>query len=199
MCQLFETIKCEDGKLCNLEWHNQRMEKSIYELWKKIIPIRLEDRVQIPDNALSGLFRCRIIYANKIEKIEFIPYQFRQIRSLKIIEANDVDYHLKFTDRAKLDFLFGQRGDCDDILIVKNGFVTDSSTANPVFLDGNTWFTPDSVLLNGTKRHKLLHEGKITVRQIYARDVPQYQKTGLLNAFYDLENMPLINPSAIVF
>lgn len=37
------------------------------------------------------------------------------------IEANDIDYSYKSTDRTELNRLTAQKGDCDDIVIVKNG------------------------------------------------------------------------------
>ncbi|WP_340113887.1 aminotransferase class IV family protein [Maribellus mangrovi] len=189
---LLETIKCLDGKLFNLEFHQHRFNLARKKAYSCSDLISLADSIQIPEKAKTGLFRCRVIYSEQIEKIEFIAHKYRPIKSLKLVEDNEIDYHLKYADRKRLNFLFNQRGDCDDILIVKNGCISDSYTANPVFWDGTSWWTPDTPLLSGTQRARLITEGKIKVWRITPADLPNYSKVGLINAMQDLENMPVI-------
>ena len=61
------------------------------------------------------------------------------------------------------DKLMELRGDKDDILIIKNGKVTDTSYANVVLSDKEgKCITPNSTyLLHGTRRASLLKSGKI--------------------------------------
>jgi 4-amino-4-deoxychorismate lyase len=192
MCPLFETIKCKDGKLFNMEFHQARFEKARKEYFGISTAINLLERIEIPGFAKNGLFRCRVTYSEQIEKIEFIPYQHREIKSLKLVEDLDIDYHLKYSDREKLNLLFEKRGSCDDILILKNGCITDSFAANPVFFDGEKWWTPDTPLLAGTQRSRLIEEGKISECRITPWDISKYKKAGLINALNDLDEMPLI-------
>jgi 4-amino-4-deoxychorismate lyase len=98
-----------------------------------------------------------------------------------------MDYRFKYTNRERLNLLFEQRGNCDDILIVKNGFITDSFIANVVFFDGRKWWTPDTPLLPGTQRARLIHEKKISVCPVTPDDLPKYEKAGLINAMQDLD------------
>ena len=189
---LLETIKCENGKLTNLRFHQERFELARKELGF-FETILLKDCISIPKKCRKGLFRCRVLYSKQIEKIEFVPHQFRKIQTLKLVYDNDIDYHLKFSQRDYLDHLFNKRENCDDILIVKNGFITDSWTANPVFFDGLKWWTPNTPLLPGTQRAKLLAEGKIAECAIKPEDFSKFQKIGLVNAFQDLNNMPVIS------
>ena len=198
MSRLFETIKCIDGKLFNMEFHQARFEKACLEYFGISAEIKLIERIEIPDFAKTGLFRCRVTYTSQIEKIEFIPHQYREIKSLKLVEDNEIDYHFKYADRETLQKLFGNRGDCDDIIIVKNGCVTDSFAANLVFFDGVKWWTPDTPLLEGTQRKKLLTEGKIFERRITTSDISKYSKVGLINALNDFDEMPLIDIANIV-
>lgn len=193
MCLLFETIKCSNGKLFNMEFHQARLEKACVEYFGISAEIKLIERIEIPDFAKTGLFRCRVTYTSQIEKIEFIPHQYRQIQSLKLVVDNDIDYRLKYADRERLQQLFGNRGDCDDIIIVKNECVTDSFAANLVFFDGKKWWTPDTPLLAGTQRKKLLTEGKIFERRITTSDISKYSKVGLINALNDFDEMPKID------
>ncbi len=192
MSQLFETIKCEDGKLLNLEFHQDRFNRSRKEYLGTDKILLLEEIISIPDICKSGIFRCRVTYSNKIEKVEFLPHQLRKVESLKLVYDETIDYQFKYNNRQHLTQLFEKRENCDDILIVKNNCVTDSYTANPIFFDGKNWWTPDTVLLPGTQRAKLLKEGKIFTQRITHDSLYKFFKVGLINAFQSLENMPVI-------
>ncbi|HSO86349.1 MAG TPA: aminotransferase class IV family protein [Draconibacterium sp.] len=199
MYPLLETIKCSDGKLCNMEFHQLRFEKSCVEYFGIQPNINLMENIEIPAFAKKGIFRCRVIYSKQIEKIEFVPHQYREIQSLKLIEDNEIDYGFKYADRDRLNLLFEKRGICDDIIIVKNGCITDSTFANIVFFDGRKWLTPDTPLLTGTQRAKLLSENKIFKCRITPEDIQRYKKIGLINAMQDLEIMKPIDIKNIHF
>lgn len=192
MCQLIETIKCRDGMLFNLSYHQDRFTHARRDIFGATREVSLKEAVSIPPECRTGLFRCRVIYSRTIEKTEFLQHEYRQIQSLKLVEDNKIDYRFKFANRQYLEELFSRRGDCDDILIVKNGCITDSLTANVVFYDGSRWWTPDTPLLVGTQRAKLLDEGKIAMCRITPSDLKKYKKAGLINAMQNLEEMPVM-------
>jgi len=192
MCQFLETIKCKDGQLFNIAFHQNRLNIARKENLGITDEINLKEMIKIPEECKTGLYRCRVVYSKTIDKIEFLPYGYRQIHSLKLVEDNQIDYRYKFSNRQHLEKLFARRGDCDDILIVKNGCITDSFTANVIFYDGHRWWTPDTPLLPGIQRAKLLDEGKISVCRITPYDLKKYQKVGLINAMQDLDKMPVI-------
>ena len=190
---LLETIKCLNGKLCNLEYHQTRFDltrKINFSLFEKV---DLNTMVKIPEEFKFGLSRCRIIYSEKIEKIEFLPHQIKKINTLKLVEDDTIDYQFKYYDRTKLNTLFEKREYCDDILIVKNSCITDSSAANPIFFDNGKWWTPDSPLLPGTQRAKLISERQIFVCKITPDDLSKFTKVGLINALQDMNEMPIID------
>jgi 4-amino-4-deoxychorismate lyase len=197
MCRLIETIKCKDGRLFNLPFHQSRFNLAGKEIFGITEETDLKDAIRIPPECSTGLFRCRVIYSKTIEKIEFLHHEYRQVRRLKLVEDNKVDYRYKFANRQYLEELFSRRGDCDDILIVKNGCITDSFTANVVFYDGSRWWTPDTPLLAGTQRARLLHEGKIAACRITLSGLNRYKKAGLINAMQDLDEMPVIGMEKI--
>lgn len=197
--KLLETIKCLDGKLSNIEEHNERFNRSRRRCFNAGKEIHLQDVIEIPGSAKNGLFRCRITYSEKIEKIEFIPHHYREIKTLKLVEGNHIEYGFKFAYRKALDNLFEQRGDCDDILIVKSGLITDSYTANTVFFDGAKWWTPNTPLLAGTQRSRLLGEKKIFECTISPEDILKYTLVGLINAMWDLEELKPIPVANIVY
>ena len=198
MCQLVESLKLRDGAIQNLEYHQMRMNHSMDELFPKAAKINLETVISIPKNCASGIFKVRVLYGSSVEKIEIEPYTFRTIQSLKVVHHESIDYHLKYTDRQVLQKLFARRGDCDDIIIIKNGLVTDSFAANLLFYDGEKWVTPTTPLLKGTKRQLLIDWGIIFEKEIREEDVLKFQKVGMVNALIDFEEMQVISIDKIV-
>lgn len=186
--QLLETIKIQNRQPQNIAWHNQRFNRSRLDLFGIKDALTLEKIIQIPDDLNYEVIKCRIIYSKEIETIEFEKYILLKINSLKIIECNDIDYSYKYYDRRKLNELFQQKENCDDILIVKNGFVTDTSFANIVFWDGDKWITPASPLLHGTARLRLIDEGQIIESDITIDELGKFEKARIINAMNDLTN-----------
>jgi len=198
MCQLVETIKCKNGKLENLRYHQARFNLARKELFGENFELNLIEEIKVSEKYQTGLFRCRVIYASDIEKIEFHLYEYRKVESLKLMEDCTIDYRYKFTDRKKLNELFEKRENCDDIIIVKNGCITDSYVANIVFFDGKEWWTPATPLLHGTRRAQLIEEGKIKVCRITPDDLPRFEKAGLINAMQGMDEMPVIRIGNII-
>ena len=152
-------------------------------------------KVTVPS---TGLYKCRIVYDQLSKEVSFTPYSPKRIRRVRVVEDNSIDYAHKFTDRTSIDQLFLQRGDCDDVLIVKNGKVTDCSFSNIVFRKGDQWVTPDTPLLEGTMRQRLLDENLIRSREIRGDDIRSFDTFRIINAMLEFES-PEIEVSAIVF
>ena len=198
MSLLVESLKLKNGVVQNLEYHQTRLNRAMNELFPDVEKIDLAKAIIVPENCVSGVFKVRVLYEDSIEKIEIEPYAFRTIQSLKVVRHESVDYHLKYTDRQILQQLFAQRGNCDDIIIVKNRLVTDSFAANLIFFDGETWFTSTTPLLKGTKRQFLLDLGIISEKEIREEDILGFQKVGLINALIDFEEMPIVPVERII-
>jgi len=135
----------------------------------------------------SGLYKCRILYGVEIDSIEIVPYTFPKICTLRLIKDNSIDYSFKYSDREKLNSLKSRAEGADDILIVKNGLITDTSFANIVFFDGSKWFTPANPLLKGTKRQYYMDQNIIFEKKIGINDLPFFKKARIINAMIDLE------------
>lgn len=69
------------------------------------------------------------------------------------------------------DILAAQKGDCDEIIIIKNGLVTDTSFTNIAIYKHGMWLTPKHPLLLGTKRAALLEKGIIQEADITVDDL----------------------------
>lgn len=182
MFRFFETIRIDNGVPLNLAWHEQRMEKTMAEFHSGTLKIHLIDLLKIPEDFAKGTVRGNIIYGRDIEEIIYKPYVKKTIRSLKVMHCNTIDYHVKYFDRTLLDTLLTGKGDCDEILIVKDGLITDTSMSNIIFCEGTTWYTPARPLLNGTCRERLLYEGKLKATDIRVIDIQQFTGCKLINA-----------------
>lgn len=136
----------------------------------------------------APVIKGRLIYGERIEEISFLRYQPRDIRTLRVVDGGGIQYEFKYENRECISSLFAQRGDADDILIARNGHLTDTSFSNIALLNGTTWITPTSYLLNGTKRQNLLREGLLQEREVCLGDLTKYQELHLLNAMLDFPN-----------
>jgi len=192
MSRYIETIQVFQGELKNLEFHQERFERTRLEaLGLKKHP-KLEDAISLPHGLEQGLFKCRVTYRKDIELIEYESHRVQKVHSLKLVHSDTIDYGYKYADRRNLEELFRQREGCDDILVVKKGCLTDSYYANVLLWDGNSWVTPDTPLLPGTMRAYLLREGIINEGRITQADLAGYQKIKLINAMNDLKHGPEI-------
>jgi 4-amino-4-deoxychorismate lyase len=190
MSQFIETIQVLHGELQNLVFHQERFERTrqIALGFKRHPP--LAELINVPGGLEQVVLKCRVIYEKEIVRIEYEPYRAHKVRLLKMVYSDSIDYGFKYADRSELEELFHQRAECDDILIVKQGCITDSFYANVVFWDGREWITPDTPLLPGTMRSSLLRKGIIGKRRITRSDLAGYQKLKLINAMNDLQNAP---------
>ena len=187
MCRLLESIKVQEGRCYNLSYHERRMHRAQQELLGRITIARLSDQIVVPAFAKQGTYKCRVLYRETIEQVEFIPYQYRTIRTLKRVYCDTIEYNHKYEDRRELNRLFAQRGDCDDVLIIKNGLVTDTSYANVIFYDGQRWVTPAHPLLRGTQRQYLLDRGIVKEAPLREKDLDNFQQVQIINAFHKAE------------
>ncbi len=142
--------------------------------------------MQVPADCRNGLFKCRVIYGNELSDASFSPYTPRIIRSLKLVHHNTIDYAWKYEDRSALNDLLAQKAAADEIIIVKNGYLTDSSYSNLAFYDGTTWFTPENPLLKGIQREYLLQQGKLQTAPLRVEDLESFSQIALINAMLEL-------------
>ncbi|NTW25283.1 MAG: hypothetical protein HGA37_11315 [Lentimicrobium sp.] len=197
MSRLFESVSIRNGIAENLPWHQERIENSFRVLFDKGAEFRLADIIRIPLEYRHGHFRCRVDYDQGSIEVNFTPYEFKEIRSLQLVVDNQLDYSHKYSDRHLLDMLYQARNGCDDVLIVKNGLITDTSFANIVLWDGHRWVTPDQPLLPGTCRARLLDNGLISEAVITDKELSRYKEVKLINAMRGIEDMEAIPVSAI--
>jgi 4-amino-4-deoxychorismate lyase len=198
MYPFIETIRLLDGQLMNLSWHQIRFNRTRSEVFKLSSHPLLSEEIRVPEEAGRGLFKCRVTYGKEIEQTEFEPYRNRKIRSLKIIRSDTVSYPYKSADRSSLEALYDLREDCDDIMIIKKGCITDSFYANVALWDTSGWFTPDTPLLQGTMRDCLLAAGILKEKRIMVSDLGGFQRVRLINAMNPLTESPDILVESVI-
>jgi 4-amino-4-deoxychorismate lyase len=176
--RLLETIHILEGEALNLSYHQERLDRSRYQLG---FHDTLELKLSPPK---EGEYRCRVLYEKEIEKIEYLPYKRKEISSFKLVHS-DIIYDLKYEDRREINALLEQYPEADDIIIIKDSLVTDTSIANLSFFDGANWFTPKRPLLHGTCRQRLLDAHKIIASDIDYRSLNDFSKIAVMNAMTD--------------
>lgn len=187
MSLLLESIKLQDGNYANLFYHEQRMNRSLRLLCGSEDHVDLEEFLARIDKPSSGLFKCRIVYDENSREVEFLPYEAKPITTLRVVEHDRISYEFKYSDRKNINRLFELRRECDDVLIVKRGFVTDTSYCNIVFRKGKRWLTPWSALLKGTQRQKLLERNIIVEEDIRLEDISSFESFKLINAMIEFD------------
>lgn len=187
MYPFVETVRIEDGMMQNISYHQQRMERTM----KRFFP---DTRVPSLAEVLNGrqwpvgkIWKVHIEYdGGGISCIRADEYHIRNIRRLRLVTCNDIDYEYKSADRQQLEALRAMKGDADEVVIVRDGLITDTSYSNIALFDGHRWVTPRHPLLCGTMRQSLLDAGLLEERDVRATEWNSYEKVSLINAMMPL-------------
>ena len=100
---------------------------------------------------------------------------------------DNINYKFKYENRDSLNFLYTKKDIADEIIIIKNNLVTDTTIANiAVFID-NQWYTPKYPLLAGTTRQRYLDNGILKEKNIDLHTFKKAEKFALLNAMIDFD------------
>lgn len=189
---MIETICFEGGLFHRLNFHNERLNRSRGDLFGSQDKLRIEEFLRIPEGLVRKKVKCRVLYSQKIERIEYEEYKIREVQSLKMVEGDHIDYAYKYADRSTLNDLLRLKGTADEILVVKNGFLTDTSYSNIVFHKDGQWFTPLNSLLRGTRREYYLSIVKIQTALIRPQDLNEFSEARLINVMISLEESGII-------
>lgn len=177
----FETIKCDDYEVYNLDFHNKRVANTI------AMNLNLQEYIYPLSNEL---LRCKLVYDDSgILDVKYFPYKKREIKTFKLIHDDNIDYSKKYLDRCELDNLYEKKGSCDEIIIIKNDLVSDTSIANIAIYYENMWITPKKPLLYGTTRARLLEERVIIEKDITVEMLKKSTRLALMNAMIDFDEI----------
>jgi 4-amino-4-deoxychorismate lyase len=190
MYQFVETIKMINGCTCNIDYHNNRLNNTRNNFWQTEEYIDLKNYITPQES--NGITKVRVVYGeNGIEDISYSEYSMRNIKTLKIVTDNHVEYSFKSTDRSAINELVEKKGLYDEIIISKNSFITDTSFTNIALFNGNTWYTPKHPLLKGTKRASLINKNIIKEKDINEKNIFEYKAIRLFNAMIDFGDIEI--------
>lgn len=181
-----DVIKVRDGVFINYGLHAERIKNTSAYFFGKELSLELAPD-DIPAELRSGTVKCRIEYSDEIRAVTFTPYKFKKIESVALVRDNAVEYPFKSTDRSALNNLLSASG-CDEIIIVKNGYLTDTSFSNLVLKNSSGFYTPDTCLLPGTQREFLLSRGIVKSCPVSPADLPCFDEVYFINAMIDLSD-----------
>lgn len=192
-----EVLKVKNGVFIDIQNQLERIYRTTLCVFSKPLTVNLTNNM-IPVDLRNELVKCRIVYAKEIISIDFEVYKMRNVQSLALVENNTIEYSYKYQNRDEINELLSQHDNCDDILIVKNTLVTDTSYSNVVFKDfDGKLYTPESTLLAGTKRQNLLDADIIYKKAISINDIKSYMGVYLINAMMDIEDNVFVNVDSI--
>ena len=188
MSQFIESIKVEDQEMFLLEYHQKRVNDTFAHFGKEG-SIDLEKIFKNLNHDEDGLYKLRLTYdLDKKFRTMMIPYAIPEIQDFRLVENNIYDYSFKFEDRKELEKMKA-KSKAEEIIIVKNNHITDTSFSNLLFLKGKDWFTPATYLLNGVQRQHLLKKKKIKEAEITLQNIKEFSHFQLINALNDFDDM----------
>jgi len=175
----FETIKCDDNEVYNVHYHEKRIANTIGK------NINLLEYIYPPSD---HFFKCKVIYSqDEIIDVSFDKYNKRHLKTFKIIIDDTINYKYKYENREQLNNLYSKKNTADEIIIVKNKLITDTTIANIAIFIDNQWYTPKTPLLLGTTRQRYLDDGILKEKDIDIKIFKEATKIALLNAMIDFD------------
>ncbi|WP_449400192.1 aminotransferase class IV [Chryseobacterium wanjuense] len=186
MSQFIESIKVEDQKIFLLEYHQKRVDQTFAHFGKDG-SIDLAKVYKHLEHDEDGLYKLRVVYDLDTKvRTQMIPYAIPEIDDFQLIENNSFDYSFKFEDRKELEKM-KMKSKAEEIIIVKNNHITDTSFSNLLFLKGKDWFTPNTYLLNGVQRQNLLKHKEIKETEVTLQNIKQFSHFQIINALNDFD------------
>lgn len=188
MSQFIESIKVEDQEVFLLELHQKRVNQTFAHFGKEG-SVDLAKIFKHLEHDEDGMYKLRVSYdLDKKIRTQMIPYAIPEIQDFQLVENNSFDYSFKFEDRKELEKM-KMKSKAEEIIIVKNNHITDTSFSNLLFQKGKDWFTPTTYLLNGVQRQNLLKHKKIKETEITLQNIKQFSHFQLINAMNDFDDM----------
>lgn len=197
MYRFIESIKIHKKRPYLLEWHQKRMNET-FHFHGKTNPLQLAEIFTEIPNQDDGLLKWRILYdLDGNFSTELIPYSISEIKTFELIINNSILYPLKSEDRNEINTLKAN-SKADEIIIVKNNHITDTSFSNLLFKKGKHWVTPKTYLLNGVQRQFLLSQNLIEETDITLEHLKNFSHIKIINAMNSFDDQPIYSIDRIV-
>ncbi len=188
MKKFIESLRMYNGEVSLIALHQRRFDLTRLAHFGRLPRIDLAKAIaaflrEQPTLEAQVLYKLRVVYDREIESVVAEPYKRREITSVSLVSAPNLDYRFKYADRSALNLLRGQVPAYDEPLIVQNGFITDAIYANVCLYDGTLWQTPAAPLLAGVARQAAIAAGALTEARLTASDFEarRFTKLKLIN------------------
>lgn len=187
MSQFIESVYINNGYSRHIDLHQQRVDQTLGHLGISTHAVQLQRIINTLNIPKDGLFKLRIVYDSTSNfTYELLPYHYKRILSFKMVDIGERNYAFKYADREWIYTLLNEAG-TDDIVMLQNGVIKDSSYANIIFQERDTWYTPSVPLLAGTMRFHLIDQGLIQPFSIHLNDLSRFSHFKLINAMMSFE------------
>lgn len=188
MFRLIESIRIENGEPQLLEFHQKRVNKVFKQLFKGMGAINLTELLTSQELPGCGIYKFRMVYNRDKLDFDMIPYNNPKIKSLILIEDNDLYYPYKYEKRPALDRHKNKCSEEQDFIVIRKGLLTDGYYYNVVLLDESKKIkvTPKDPLLKGVMREYLLKTKEISIADIKVSDLKKFYEIHLINVFNPL-------------
>jgi len=188
MKKFIESMRMYNGEVSLIELHQRRFDLTRLAHFGRLPRIDLAEAIaaflsEQPTLKAQVLYKLRVVYDREIASIVAEPYERRDITSVALVSAPNLDYRFKYADRSALDLLRGQVPAGAEPLIVQDGLITDAIYANVCLFDGANWLTPKTPLLAGVARQAAIAAGALTDATLTASDFEarRFTKLKLIN------------------
>ncbi|MGB3132177.1 MAG: aminotransferase class IV [Saprospiraceae bacterium] len=198
MYRFFESIAIINGQVRNLEYHQDRVNRTFAKFYKASNLLVLKDAINDSILNKEGRFKCKVLYNNFKHNLYFEKYSSKVFKNHYLVDIGRVEYNFKYVNRNYL--LRNCNNDLNShALFFKKNLLTDGEFANIILNNGISWITPKTALLEGTMRRYLLDQKRIILKDIAIEDLHQYNSFKLINALNSFEEAKEYSISDIIF
>lgn len=198
MYRFFESIAIINGQVRNLEYHQDRVNRTFAKFYKASNLLVLKDVINESILNKEGRLKCKVLYNNFKHDLYFEKYSSKIFKNHYLVDIGRVEYNFKYVNRNYL--LRNCNNDLNShALFFKKNLLTDGEFANIILNNGISWVTPKTALLEGTMRRYLLDQKRIILKDIAIEDLHQYNSFKLINALNSFEEAKEYSISDIIF
>ena len=194
-----ESIGVYEGQAPLLPYHQARVDRTFaafYPGQNSLDLLDLWQKASFP----SEKVKWRIQYNALEQKAEICAFPERKIEYLQVVKDDTIEYAYKFTERDRLDVLYREKAEpADEILIVRNGLLTDAYYYNVVVKTESGLLTPRMPLLAGVMRAYCLKKEQVQLADIRMNELKNSEGVYLINALHPLERAAFIEQEHMIW
>jgi len=194
-----ESIGVYEGQAPLLPYHQERVDRTFAAFYPGQKPLDLLELWQ-QTNFSPEKVKWRIAYNAHEHNAEILSFPNRNIERLQVVQDDTIEYAYKFTERESLDALYANKSDvADEILIIRNGLLTDAYYYNIVVKTESGLLTPRTPLLAGVMRAYCLEKEQVQLADIRMNDLKNSEGIYLINSLHPLERAAFIGREQIIW